>query len=201
MTNRILKVLVVVPFFLVSVILAVVAVTAHDDPTIQAKIENAMTAAQLSIAQDAAILDYGFDENGEFIVLREGTNDWSCFPDDPGTPMNNPVCFDPVWLTWFHAVLTGEDPSLTVTTLGFSYMLQGDDAASNTNPGATEPAAGEHRMAAGPHIMILFPPSINLSDISTDDHSGNSWVMWAGTPLQHIMVPVADMADMPGMGS
>jgi hypothetical protein len=192
----------VLALLMVSVMLAAVIVAAHQDDTdIQALIDNAMSAAPLSIAQDATIVDWVTDADGKFVVLREGTNDWTCFPDDLNTPMNNPMCFDPVWMVWFYAALAGEDPTLTVTVPGFAYMLQGDDAASNFDPTLTEPAAGEHRMEAGPHIMILLPASVDLSGLSTDDHSGNSWVMWANTPMQHIMVPVADMADMPGMDS
>jgi hypothetical protein len=140
------------------------------------------------------------DADGKFVVLREGTNGWTCFPDDPTTPANNPMCNDEVWMAWTYAFIAGEDPSLTVTVPGYSYMLQGDDAASNTDPSLMEPAAGEHRMNSGPHIMILLPPSVDLSSVTTDEHSSN-WVMWAGTPYQHIMVAVADTPDMADMGS
>ncbi len=200
MTKRILK-LIVLALLVVSVILGVVIVAAHqDDSENQALIDNAMSAAPLSIAQDATIVNWTTDADGKFVVLREGTNGWTCFPDDLTTPMNNPMCFDPVWMEWFYAVLAGEDPSLTITLPGFSYMLQGDDAASNFDPSLTEPAAGEHRMASGPHIMILLPASVDISGLGTDEHS-SSWVMWAGTPLQHIMVAVADAPDMAGMDS
>jgi hypothetical protein len=43
--------------------------------------------------------------------------------------------------------------------------------------------------------MILLPASVDLSSVTTDEHASN-WVMWAGTPLQHIMVAVADAPDM-----
>lgn len=181
---------------MVSVILVAVTVAAQqDDSEIQALIDNAMSAAPLSIAQDATILDWATDTDGQPVVLREGTNGWTCFPDDPNTPMNNPACYDEVWMTWIAAAIAGDDPSLTVTVPGYSYMLQGDDAASNVDPSLMEPAPGEHRMASGPHIMILLPASVDLSSVSTDEHSSN-WVMWAGTPLQHIMVVVADAPDM-----
>lgn len=194
-TNRILK-LIVLSLLMVSVSLAALIVTAQDDSENQAKIENAMSAAPLSIAQDATILDWATDADGNPVVLRAGTNGWTCFPDDLATPMNNPACYDEVWMTWIAAIGAGDDPSLTVTVPGYSYMLQGDDAASNFDPTLTEPAAGEQRMASGPHIMILLPVSVDLSSVSTDEHSGNPWIMYPGTPVQHIMVPVADTVDM-----
>jgi hypothetical protein len=200
MKDRLLKLTFLAPFLVASLILVAATVTAQDDPTIQAKIDNAMSAAPLSVSKDATILDNTVDADGKNIVLRKGTNNWTCFPDDLTTPMNNPACYDQVWMTWIAAAGAGEDPSLTVTTPGFSYMLQGDDAASNVDPGAKEPAAGEMRMASGPHIMILLPASVDMSGLGTDDHSSR-WIMWAGTPYQHIMVATADMPEMSGMGS
>jgi len=201
MKSRILKV-VFLSVFMASVFVGVtvLAVTAQDNSAdVKAKIDDAMSAAPLSIAKDAAIMDYTFDANGKFVVLRAGTNGWSCFPDDPSTPKDNPMCLDEVWVAWFYALLAGKAPNITVP--GFAYMLQGDDGASNTDPTATKPAAGEDWMSSPPHIMILLPPSIDISSLGTDEHSSR-WVMFAGTPYQHIMVAVEDnMAGMAGMGS
>lgn len=202
MKNRILKV-VFLSVFMVSVFVGVtvLSVTAQDNSAdVKAKIDDAMSAAPEFIAKDATILDNAMDANGKPVVLREGTNGWTCFPDDLTTPMDNPACYDEVWMKWIATWGAGDDPSLTVTTPGFSYMLQGDDAASNKDPGAKEPTAGEMRMASGPHIMILLPHSVDISGLGTDEHSSR-WVMWAGTPYQHIMVAVADKSDMAGMGS
>ena len=43
------------------------------DADIEAKIEDAMSAAPLSIGEDATILDWAFGADGHFVVLREGT--------------------------------------------------------------------------------------------------------------------------------
>ncbi|MCL4860224.1 MAG: hypothetical protein KJZ93_12490, partial [Caldilineaceae bacterium] len=46
------------------------------------KIANAMSAAPLSIAQDATIIDWPIDPTlGEGKVLRTGANGWVCRPD------------------------------------------------------------------------------------------------------------------------
>ena len=47
------------------------------------KIANAMTAAPMSIADKATILDWPADENGQPSMLRTGTNGWTCLPDMP----------------------------------------------------------------------------------------------------------------------
>lgn len=178
-----------IALIIVAAGLAVLVVTAQDDSETQAKIENAMGAAPAAIAQDATILDWAFDADGEFVVLREGTNGWSCLPDEPSTPINNPICLDEVLLEWLCALLAGEEPNVTVP--GFSYQLQGDEALSNSDPGATEPAE-DHWMSTAPYMMVILPAGVDLSGLTTDEHSDGPFVMWAGTPYQHIMVPVGD---------
>ncbi len=155
-----------------------------------AKIDNAMSAAPSSISATAAILDFTMDDAGAFTVLREGSNGWSCFPDDPSTPSNDPMCLDQQWLNWLSALVAGEDPPTTVP--GLAYMLQGGTAASNTDPAATAPAAGEEWVTDPPHVMMLMPEDLDPAVFSTDHLSGGPYIMWAGTPYEHIMMPVAD---------
>jgi hypothetical protein len=174
---------------LLGVSLAVVVIAQEDDPEVQAKIENAMSAAPLSISENATILDNDVDADGQFIVLREGTNGWYCFPDLLSTPGNDPSCNDQTWLDWTYAFIAGEEPNVTVP--GLAYMLQGGSDASNTDPLAMEPPEGEDWMTTPPHIMILMPDELDQTAFTTDEHSGGPWIMWAGTPYEHIMVPVA----------
>ena len=75
-------------------------VAGQDDADTAAKIENAMSAAPSTISADATILDNELDADGKFVVLREGSNGWYCFPDAPGTPGNDPWCYDQTWLDW-----------------------------------------------------------------------------------------------------
>jgi hypothetical protein len=165
-------------------------IASQDEPDAQANIENAMSAAPSSIAENATILDNALDEAGKFVVLREGSNGWSCFPDVPTTPGNDPMCADKTWLEWNYAYVAGEEPNTTVP--GFAYMLQGGSDASNTDPLATEPAAGEEWVSSPPHIMVLMPGDLDQGAFSTDHASGEPYIMWAGTPYEHIMVPVAE---------
>jgi len=55
------------------------------------KIQNAMSAAPPAISRHATILDWPAKEGDQPMVLRKGTNEWTCFPDDPGTPGNDPI--------------------------------------------------------------------------------------------------------------
>jgi len=167
------------------------AVPAVGQDDAAAKIENAMTAAPSSVSGNATILDNAVDADGKFVVLREGSNGWFCFPDYPGSPGNDPQCLDQAWLDWQYAYFAGKEPSVTV--VGLAYMLQGGSDPSNTDPLATEPAAGEDWVTTPPHTMILLPGPIDQTVFTTDHHSGGPYIMWAGTPYEHIMMPIADL--------
>jgi hypothetical protein len=155
---------------------------------VEKAIANAMSAGPAAITAEATILDYPSDPAGDMIVLREGTNGWTCYTDWPATPGNDPMCVDQVWVEFLTALVLGEKPN--VTRPGFAYMLQGGSDASNTDPFAMEPAAGEDWLTSPPHVMLLYPDSVDLSGFTTDPSSGEPYVMWAGTPYEHIMMPV-----------
>jgi hypothetical protein len=187
-TENIVKKIIVLAL---SILLVTGLVQAQDDVSEedQATIDNAMSAAPLAVAQDATIIDWNADEDGNLIVLREGTNEWVCFPARPVTPGNDPMCLDEMWMIWLDAFFSGTEPN--ITGLGLAYMLQGGIDPSNTDPSATEPAEGEEWHSAPPHVMLIFPEAIDTDLFTTDPHSGGPYIMWAGTPYEHIMMPVA----------
>jgi hypothetical protein len=94
-----------------------------------------------------------------------------------------------VWTEWFKAVVAGTDP--VVTSIGFAYMLQGGTVVDNDDPTA-KPTDGQEWQIDPPHFMVVSPESWDPSLYSTDHHSGGAWIMFGGTPREHIMVPVAD---------
>jgi hypothetical protein len=97
---------------------------------------------------------------------------------------------DQTWLDWLYAFFAGDEPNVTVP--GLAYMLQGGSDPSNTDPLATEPAAGEEWVSSPPHVMLLLPEELEQTVFSTDHDSGEPYIMWAGTPYEHIMMPVAE---------
>lgn len=151
------------------------------------KIQNALSAAPAAIAAGAAVLDLpGAD--GKMAQLRAGTNGWTCVPDMPDTPRNDPTCVDAGFLDWFGAWMQHKTPHLTAPAL--AYMLQGAADASNTDPFKTKPDSGQPWVLTGPHIMVAVPDPKTLSKFSTDWKSGGPYVMFAGTPYAHLMIPV-----------
>lgn len=158
-----------------------------------AKIQNAVSAAPMSISGAATVMDW------DQTVLREGTNAWTCFPDFPETEGNDPMCLDEVWLAWADAYMNKKP--FKASRIGFGYMLGGDSPASNTDPWATGPTPDNEWLEQGvPHIMILVPDASALKGLPMHPKGGGPWIMWRGTPYVHVMAPVADAgSSMHGM--
>ena len=154
----------------------------------EGKIQNAMTAALPAVSKDATILDWPEKESAEPTELQKGTNDWTCLPDYPVSPGNDPICADKSAMQWFQAYMAHKEPKLT--QVGLAYMLQGSSDASNTDPFATEPPAGQEWMTAPAHVMVFPTGKLDQSLYGTDYKSGKSWIMYPGTPYEHLMIPV-----------
>lgn len=153
----------------------------------QAKIKSAMSAAPLGIAKDATILDWPETEGGQMAELRKGTNGWTCLPDMPATPANDPMCMDKIAMEWAVAWMSKKEPQLS--GVGIGYMLQGGGTADNDDPFATKPPAGKDWLREPPHIM-MFGIKIDPSVYSSEPNTTRPWVMFKGTPYEHLMVPV-----------
>jgi hypothetical protein len=157
-------------------------------PAAAEKIANATAAAPPSITAQATILDWPATPGGKPVVLRQGTNGWSCFPDFPPTDGNDPMCVDDQWLRFIEAQIAGNPPALT--RIGISYMLApGGAFSSASDPTATAPTPTNHWGHDGPHLMIAVPDTRILQGLPTTRHGG-PYVMFAGTPYAHIMIPI-----------
>jgi hypothetical protein len=180
-----------------------VPVAGQDDADTQAKIDEALSAGPAALVANATILDYEMDDAGNFVVLREGSNDWTCFPNDPRTPGMDPMCVDQTWMGWVQAYVAGEDPD--TQTVGLAYMLRGGSDASNIDPFAAGPEEGNEWITSPAHVMVIMPGDIDQNIFSTDPLSGGPWIMYAGTPYEHVMMPVdahtmVEMGEMGEMG-
>lgn len=163
---------------LCCLLLAMVPVTlAQAQADKETKIRNAMSAAPPSIADNAAIMDWPAGPGEAMVVLRKGTNAWTCMPDMPLTPGNDPMCVDAPWLEWIDAWASKRAPN--ITQMGFGYMLQANDSPySNSNPYATGPMADNEWQAMDvPHLMMLVPDKKMLEGLSTDPDNGGPRVM------------------------
>jgi hypothetical protein len=153
-------------------------------------VASAVSAAPASIGRDAMVVS--MDHRGGMAVLRKGTNGWTCIPDDPGTPGNDPMCLDANGMAWMDALNAHKPPPKG--KMGLSYMLQGGSDASNLDPFVTAPPAGAKWVTTGPHLMILDADAAESSGYPTKQAAPDTskpYVMYGGTPYQHIMLPVS----------
>jgi hypothetical protein len=165
------------------------AATAKKAPSDAQMIASAMRAAPAKVANSATIV--AMDAAGSMRTLRKGSNGFTCMPDNPATPGPDPMCMDTNAMEWVNALIAHkkEPPAGKV---GFMYMLSGGTDASNTDPYATKPDASNHWVKTGPHIMILGADAsfYDAYPKNPDPDTTQPYVMWAGTPYQHLMAPI-----------
>jgi len=146
----------------------------------------ALSSAPKSIAKDATVVRM---EDGKMRTLREGKNGFTCMV--VGT---DKMCNDANSMEFFGAMMKGETPT---DKLGISYMLAGDDGASNTDPKATKKTADNHWVVTGPHLMVTGAPAKTLGYTeAADPDPTQPYMMWAGTPYEHAMVPISGSKPM-----
>jgi hypothetical protein len=150
-------------------------------------VASAESAAPPSIARNATIVTMNAD--GKMNMVRQGKNGWTCIPDSPATPGPDPMCMDSNAAKWATAWIGHKPPPNG--TVGVMYMLEGGTDASNTDPYATKPTAENQWVKTGPHIMIVGSKELLAGYPSgAKPDTSAPYVMWAGTPYAHLMVPV-----------
>src|SRR6059058_413256 len=175
-------------FSAVAVTGATPAKKAAAKPSDAELIASAMKAAPASVAKGATIVT--METGGAMRTLRKGTNGFTCMPDNPETPGPDPMCFDKNAGAWIDAYLHHQTPP--AGKIGLMYMLAGGTDASNTDPYAAKPTASNHWIKTGPHVMIVGADAsfYDTYPKSADPDTKSPYVMWAGTPYQHLMAPI-----------
>jgi hypothetical protein len=138
--------------------------------------------------QGATIVTAGAD--GKMTTIRKGTNGFTCMADNPETPGPDPMCMDANAMEWVHAWIEHKAP--TAGKVGFMYMLAGGTDASNTDPYGTKPQPNNHWVETGPHVMVVGakPDFYGQYPKKADPDTSQPYIMWPGTPYQHVMIPV-----------
>jgi hypothetical protein len=162
----------------------VAAAPADDAKSDADYVKAALSAAPAAVAKDAAVVRMAND--GTMHTLRKGSNGFTCLI--MGT---DKMCNDANSMDFLHAMMKKQPPPDKV---GISYMLAGDVGASNTDPFATGKTADNHWVVTGPHIMLFGPPAkaLGYTEVKDPDPS-KPYMMWAGTPYEHAMVPVGPL--------
>ena len=155
------------------------AQTTSSDSAYMSKV---MTAAPASVVKSATIVE--MQKDGSMRTLQSGTNGFTCM-----LIVTDPMCADKNAMAWMRAIMTHSAPPDSV---GFVYMLAGDRGASNTDPYATAKTDSNHWITTGPHVMIVGPNAKAMGyPMTADADPTKPYVMWAGTPYAHLMLPVS----------
>jgi len=152
-----------------------------DEQVRAAKIARAMASGPSHITKDATVAEV--DEQGNTVVLRQGTNHWVCFPGNENEIGNVPMCADPMGLQWMKDIMAGK-PAPTNTALGIIYMLCGATQHSNTDPSDKSSPA----IPIGPHWMIMWPYDAARDGLPSTVRDAGAWVMFDGTPYAYLHI-------------
>lgn len=152
------------------------------------KVQNALSAAPEAVSSGAKVMDWPASDTAQPPTLREGTNGWTCVPDDPNTPANDPGCADEEMERYWEVWRRRTPP--TVTAMAVGYALQGMQVASLTDPFKTGPDSGQAWIDVPPAVMMAVPTPASYAGLPTAPAAG-PWVLWARTPFAVIIVPAA----------
>jgi hypothetical protein len=131
------------------------------------KIADALRAGPPFITKDATLLDWPSSPQGEYRVLRKGTNEWTCLPGIPGYPHDEPGCFDRVFFQWMKDSMAGRTPH--IDRIGISYMYSGAWVKSAKGSSGQE-------FHVGPHLMVVSPHQDDLQGFNRDGSNGMPYV-------------------------
>jgi hypothetical protein len=147
------------------------------DPAYIAKVK---TTAPEHIVSKASIIMMQGDKPRE---LQAGNNGFTCLISPDGTPL----CADANGMEWVKSIGARTPPP---DKIGFIYMLAGDTGTSNHDPHQRD--TRRHWVQTGPHVMIVgprvremmgYPRTLDVAD------PGQPYVMFPGTPYEHLMLP------------
>lgn len=156
-------------------------VSADETETKEAKIARALSAAPEEVARAARVVDT--DAGGKTIVLREGSNGFTCVPGNLNIVGDPPMCADAASMQWA-ADFKSRKPKPTNTVPGITYMLAGATQRSDSDPyDKTSPA-----ITVGPHWMIMWPFDAKTTGLPTTHKATGAYIMWAGSPYAHLHV-------------
>ena len=153
------------------------------------KIRSAMLAGPKFVTQSATVLDYPTSPDGEYRVLRAGTNGWTCLPGYAGAAHDELGCFDQVFLQFIKDSMAGLTPN--VQRIGISYMYGGKWVPNKSH--AMGSGDGFH---VGPHIMIIGLDQKTLQTLNHDASNGEPYVnSLPGRSELYLVIPIREWDD------
>ena len=156
-------------------------ILAKADETTHEKIARSMSAGPDNISKSARIIDT--DAQGNTVILREGSNGFTCLPGNPNVVGDPPMCADAASMQWF-ADAKAHKPKPTNTVPGITYMLAGATQRSDSDPHDTTSPP----ITVGPHWMIMWPFDPKSTGLPIKHKPTGAYIMFAGTPYAHMHI-------------
>jgi hypothetical protein len=159
------------------------------------QIAGAIAAGPLHVTNSARIV--GADAQGKRVVLREGSNGFTCQPGNPKVLGRPASCSNEAARQW-SADMAAHKAKPTNAEPGIVYMLAGAAQSSLSDPSdKTSPP-----ITIGPHWMILWPFDPKTTGLSVTRKDTGAYIMSAGTPYAHLHImgqpagaPMEHLAD------
>jgi hypothetical protein len=149
------------------------------------KIQTARSAAPWQVSVGATVVEMSGDS---LVTLESGSTGWTCILDDPATPAVDPICADATFMEWIAAWQQNTPPR--IRSMGVAYMLRGGQTASDSDPRKMTLDEGAAWLEDPPHLMVVMPnPRASFAGLPTSRTPAAPWIMYAGTPYAHLMVP------------
>src|SRR5215475_9851767 len=140
----------------------------------EVQMARAIAAGPQHVTDSARIV--GADAQGKRMVLREGSNGFTCQPGNPEVPGRPASCWNEAARQW-RADMAAHKAKPTNTEPGIIFMLAGA-----TQPDAFDPSDKTRVTASGPQWMILWPFDPKVTGLSVTSKDTGAYIMSAGTP-------------------
>jgi hypothetical protein len=147
----------------------------------EVQMARAIAAGPRHVTDSARIV--GADAQGKRVVLREGSNGFTCQPGNPKVLGRPASCSNEAARQW-SADMAAHQAKPTNTEPGIIYMLAGTTQRSVSDPSdKTSPPT-----TIGPHWMIMWPFDPKTTGLSATSKDTGAYIMLAGTPYAHLHI-------------
>jgi hypothetical protein len=119
----------------------------------------------------------GSNAQGERVVLREGSNSFTCRPGNPNIVGRPASCANHAAQQWSADLAAGK-PAPTNSIPGIIFMQSG----------ATDRDASGATVTIGPQWVITWPFDPKASGLSGTPKDSGAYVLWPGSPYAHLHI-------------
>ena len=147
----------------------------------EVQMARAIAAGPRHVTDFARIVGAG--AQGKRVILREGSNGFTCQPGNPKVVGRPASCSNEAAQQW-SADMAAHKAKPTNAEPGIIYMLAGAPQRSASDPSdKTSPPT-----TIGPHWIILWPFDPKTTGLSATSKDTGAYIMLAGTPYAHLHI-------------